>query len=114
MGWIEKVKNIIGGLRASGKSEQEIEDIMQQAADKATVVTPEEVDDTVAEIAVGLARMAGTFARDAMDAMCYAMQAFQQQGGSRQQTNNWRKMHGLPMRRKGKRDDDRTNRDDDH
>ena len=37
MGWIEKIKNIICGLKASGKSEKEIEQIVQQAADKATV-----------------------------------------------------------------------------
>lgn len=80
MGWIDKVKNIISGLKASGKSRKEIEEIVQQAADKATVRT-----------------------QDAMDAMMYAREMMyrHQRQEQRQQANNWRKMHGLPMKRKG-------------
>lgn len=78
MEWIEKVKGIICGLKTSGKSEKEIEQIVQQAADKATV---------------------GVKTRDAIDALIYAV-AVQGRYEARKESNNWRKMHGLPMRRK--------------
>lgn len=76
MGWIEKVKSIICGLKASGKSEKEIE---QQASDKATVK--------------------GTRPLDEVDAIVYAVAA-QGRYKARTESNNWKKMHGLPMRRK--------------
>lgn len=104
MGWVEKVKNIICGLKASGKSEKEIEQIVQQAADKATIKAARESDE-LARISVELSKATGTFARDATDALIYAMQVIRVDSirQQRQQANNWRKMHGLPMRRKGKR-----------
>ena len=37
MGWIEKAKEIVKGLKESGKSEKEISEIIEVAADKATV-----------------------------------------------------------------------------
>ena len=52
MGWIDVLTDMVKGLRATGKSEKEIEAIVEQAA-------------------------------------------------VRRESNNWRKMHGLPMRRKG-------------
>lgn len=81
MGWIEKLKDIICGLKASGKSEKEIEQIVQQAADKATVGGY------------------GIKTQDAVDAFTYAVAA-QSRYKARTESNNWRKMHGLPMRRK--------------
>jgi hypothetical protein len=87
MGWIERMKSIICGLKASGKSEKEIEQIVQQAADKATVGGGSEY---------------GIKAQDAVDALTYAVAA-QARYRVRTESNNWRKMHRLPMRRKGKR-----------
>ena len=79
MGWIEKVKSIIYGLKASGKSEKEIEQIVKQASDKAMVK--------------------GTRPPDEVDAIVYAVVA-QGRYKARTESNNWKKMHGLPMRRK--------------
>lgn len=92
MGWIEMIKDIIGGLRASGKNEKEIEDIVQQASDKAT-------------IKAGKKEVEGKSERDAVDALYYALEVMRiaSKGQRQQESNNWRKMHGLPMRRKGKR-----------
>lgn len=114
MGWIEKVKSIICGLKASGKSEKEIEQIVQQAADKATVGGKTEVkpipplfDGRYMEQArlgmmSGLGMTAegyGIKTQDAVDALTYAVAA-QARYKVRTESNNWRKMHGLPMRRK--------------
>lgn len=116
MGWIDKVKDIIVGLRASGKNEKEIEEIVQQATNKATIkVEQKGIEEKLAETSVNMAKAMGTFARDAVDSLCYALEVMQiaSKGWNgtlkdnirrqqRQQTNNWRKIHGLPMRRKGK------------
>lgn len=95
MGWIEKVKDIIGGLRASGKSEKEIEDIVQQESDKATMATAIEAGEAFRVMlkSLGFATMQ----------MAEAAVALSRAGWRQQESNNWRKMHGLPMRRKGKR-----------
>lgn len=82
MGWVEKVKSIICGLKESGKSKKEIEQIVQQAADKATV-----------------GGELKSKRQDAVDAFTYAVAA-QERYKARTESNNWRKMHGLPMRRK--------------
>lgn len=82
MGWIEKMKSIICNLKASGKSEKEIEQIVQEAADKATV-----------------GGELKSKRQDAADALTYAV-AVQARYKARMESNNWRKMHGLPMRRK--------------
>lgn len=129
MGWIEKIKSIVCGLKASGKSEKEIEQIVQQAADKATVGGKEEIrpipplfDSRYMEQArMGMASSFGIPAsvlgirhreppvftsamqpirpQDAVDAFVYAVAA-QTRYKARTESNNWRKMHGLPMRRK--------------
>lgn len=129
MGWIEKVKSIICGLKASGKSEKEIEQIVQQAANKATVGGKEEIrpipplfDSRYMEQArMGMVSSFGIPAsvlniqhreppvftsamqpirpQDAVDAFVYAVAA-QARYKARTESNNWRKMHGLPMRRK--------------
>lgn len=80
MGWIEKVKSIICGLKVPGKSEKEIEQIVQQAADKATVGGKTEVKP-----------IPPLFGDEYMKQARYK---------ARTESNNWRKMHGLPMRRK--------------
>lgn len=82
MGWIEKAKSIICGLKTSGKSEKEVEQIVQEAADKATVGGEPK-----------------SKRQDAVDALTYAVAA-QARYEARTESNNWRKMHGLPMRRK--------------
>lgn len=166
MGWIEKVKSIICGLKASGKSKKEIEQIVQQAADKATVGGKMEVkpiptlfdDEYMKQARMGMltsfgipaqllggryrgmpefssaiqpippinlnfvpsdgfvggnmgdgwmwldgigmtARGYGIKTQDAVDALTYAVAA-QARYKARTESNNWRKMHGLPMRRK--------------
>ena len=166
MGWIEKVKSIICGLKASGKSKKEIEQIVQQAADKATVGGKTEVkpipplfdDEYMKQARMGMltsfgipapllggryrgmpefssaiqpilpinlnfvpsdgfvggnmgdgwmwldgigmtARGYGIKTQDAVDALTYAVAA-QARYKARTESNNWRKMHGLPMRRK--------------
>lgn len=38
MGFVEKVKNIISKLRAAGKTEKEVSEIIEQAAEAATVL----------------------------------------------------------------------------
>ena len=37
MGFVEKVKNVISKLRAAGKTEKEVSEIIEQAAEAATV-----------------------------------------------------------------------------
>lgn len=169
MGWIEKVKSIICGLKASGKSEKEIEQIVQQAADKATVGGKTEVkpipplfgDEYMKQARMGMltsfgipapllggrygglsefqsamrpippmphinlnfvssdgfgsgnmgdgwmwidgigmtAKGYGIKMQDAVDALAYAVAA-RARYKVRTESNNWRKTHGLPMRRK--------------
>lgn len=104
MGWIEKAKEIVKGLKESGKSEKEISEIIEVAADKATVnkdvikeqfVGKEEIEmiadtmikigETAEQVATAISKMCSWFGTD-----------------KKNDTNNWRKMHGLPMRRKRK------------
>lgn len=166
MGWIERMKSIICGLKASGKSEKEIEQIVQQAADKETVGGKTEVkpipplfdDEYMKQARMGMLTSFGIPApllggryrgmpefssaiqpilpinlnfvpsdgfvggnmgdgwmwldgigmtargyriktQDAVDALTYAVAA-QARYKARTESNNWRKMHGLPMRRK--------------
>lgn len=117
MGWIEKIKDIIGGLRASGKNEKEIEDIVQQAADKATVAGVFRVPEKLLT-APEYEQQYQIFAKAAGEAMKRLKEKINEAGMTagqvaatirkmysvrQQESNNWRKMHGLPMRRKGKR-----------
>ena len=79
MRWTEKVRTIIAGLRKQGRSEVEVETIVRQTAEKATVKTVQQPKKEETEELRILERE------------------------RRQQANNWRKMHRMPMRRKGKR-----------
>lgn len=135
MEWIEKVKGIIGRMRRNGKTEPEIEEIVQQAADKATVT--QEMQRTQAEVTTAFRvpsePMASSeyeqqyvlFAKAAGEAMQRIINRIREAGmtaeqvaaalrmmhGSRQQeSNNWRKLHGLPMRRKGRKRHGRAGR----
>lgn len=116
MGWIDKVKTIIEKLRGTGKNEREIERIVRQAAEVATVTQAADKIQEAAKaikqserlaairIAEGIAEMGvmSQRARDALDAFAYAVRAMERIT-VRKETNNWRKMHGLPMRRKQNR-----------
>lgn len=135
MEWIEKVKGIIGRLRRNGKTEPEIEEIVQQAADKATVTQEAGQERAKVAEAYGIpsewlaspdyAQQYVLFAKAAGEAMQRIINKIKEAGmtavqveaalrmmhGSRQQeSNNWRKLHGLPMRRKGRRRHGRTGR----
>lgn len=135
MEWIEKVKGIIGRLRRNGKTEPEIEEIVKQAADKATVT--QEMARSQAEVATVFRAPSELltspeyeqqymlFAKAAGEAMRRIIEKIKEAGmtaeqvaaalrmmhGSRQQeSNNWRKLHGLPMRRKGRKRHGRAGR----
>lgn len=135
MEWVEKMKGIIGRLRRNGKTESEIKEIVQQAADKATVT--QEMVRTQAEVSAAFgvpskllvspefeqqylffAKAAGETMQRIIDKIREAgmtaeqvAAALRMMNGSRQQeSNNWRKLHGLPMRRKGRKRHGRTGR----
>lgn len=99
MGWIEKVKSIIEKLRKSGKTEKEIETIVQQESEKATVTR--EFEQAMSTLADGVRKMGESAAnvRDVFDTFAKAAKEIDVYD-SRKNTNNWRRMHGLPMRRK--------------
>lgn len=72
MEFVNAVRGIIEKFRDAGKSEKEISSIIEEATEKATVN------------------------RDAIK------DRSSQDRKKRRNTNNWRKMHGMPMRRKWK------------
>lgn len=78
MGFIEAVKGIIEKFRAAGKPEMEIADIIERASEKATVRT---VIHTTNDDRVRIRNPAMNINHEA---------------------NNWRRLHGLPMRRKAR------------
>lgn len=99
--WKEKKTEIIGIDPAAGDDKTaEIKFTTEEAA-------------KAVEIAAGLAKQAGISVETAAEAIKNAMMAEkadvreaekaihrQQEQENRENTNNWRKMHGLPMRRK--------------
>lgn len=98
--WKEKKTEIIGIDPAAGDDKTaEIKFTTEEAA-------------KAVEIATGLAKQAGINVETAAEAIKNAMMAEkaareaekaihrQQEQENRENTNNWRKMHGLPMRRK--------------
>lgn len=116
MGFIGFVKTVICRLRAAGKTENEISGILEDAAEKSTVnreVEKEREPETALE--------PRHKHRDSIDSLCYAMaaagitaeeaeKALERMRASaaakpRHETNNWRRMHEIPMRRKQKRED---------
>ena len=86
MGIMSIVKSVIEHFRKAGKTEKEISNMIEQAADKATVNKgiAEKKEYKKPEIKAKM-KMSGS-----------------QGCTNRRDTNNWRKMHGLPMRRKQK------------
>lgn len=104
------LKGIIDRFRAMGKSEKEISGIIETAADKATanpdVMKPEKPKkpeikiETTAEAFIEAVLRTGTTLQQAKTAIMKMCDS--QRCTNRQNTNNWRKMHGLPMRRKQK------------
>lgn len=103
MGFVEKVKNIIAKLRAAGKTENEISGIIKEAADKATVIKKQEIRE-IPEIRIRIdtenmqnaLKRVGISAREALSAM-EALYKFREP----ERSNNWRKYHGLPLKRRG-------------
>lgn len=135
MEWIEKVKGIIGRLRRNGKSKPEIEEIVQRAAEKATVTqggvrsqaevatmfrAPSErlTSPEFEQQYLFFAKAAGEAMRRIIDKIREAGMTAEQvaaalrmiHGSRQQESNNWRKLHGLPMRRKGRKRHGRTGR----
>lgn len=110
MGIMSIVKNVIEHFRKAGKTENEISDMIEQAADRATVnkgVTekkeykrPEIKVETSAEQFVEAVLQMGTTLQQAKTAILKMSSS--RDAENRKNTNNWRKMHGLPMRRKQK------------
>lgn len=108
MGIMSIVKNVIEHFRKAGKTENEISGMIEQAADRATVnkgVTekkeykrPEIKVETSAEQFVEAVMQTGVTAEQVKTAIMKMCDS--QRCTNRQNTNNWRKMHGLPMRRK--------------
>lgn len=110
MGFIQFVKSTIRRLRAAGKTENEISGILEDAAEKSTV-NRETIKDKEPETALkpncksnysdslwyAIAE-AGITAKEALK----ALETMRIVGMIKpiQETNNWRKMHGLAMRRK--------------
>lgn len=110
MGIMSIVKNVIEHFRKAGKTENEISGMIEQTADRATVnkgVTekkeykrPEIKVETSAEQFVEAVMQTGVTAEQVKTAIMKMCDS--QRCTNRQNTNNWRKMHGLPMRRKQK------------
>lgn len=116
MGWIDRMKDIIGRARASGKNEEEVKAIIQQAADEATVTTA--IKETQSKVAAAFG-VPEKVLRDMpyidewkeyerqMAAVAYASRyvgtAARITTAKRRESNNYRKMHGLPMKRTWRR-----------
>ena len=115
MGFAEKAKNLISSLRAIGKADKEIIKIIKQAAEKATVLKktgfpehPEESKAAGGESLQDALSKAGISAREALNALESIYRPRRQE-----KSNNWRKYHGLPLKRSkgGKRRGDRKRND---
>ena len=98
------LKGIIDRFRAMEKTEKEISGIIETAADKATVnpdvTKPEMKIETTAEAFVEAVLQMGTTLQQAKTAILKMSSS--RDAENRKNTNNWRKMHGLPMRRRQK------------
>lgn len=94
MGFVEKVKNVVSKLRAAGKTEKEVSEIIEQAAGG------ENLQDALLKV--------GISAKEALTAFESIYRLRRQE-----KSNNWRKYHGLPLKRSkgGKRRGDRKRND---
>lgn len=112
MGFVEKVKNVISKLRAAGKTEKEVSEIIEQAA---TVLKKTEYPEHPEKIkAAGGENLQDALLKVGISAK-EALTAFESIYRLRRQekSNNWRKYHGLPLKRSkgGKRRGDRKRND---
>lgn len=104
------LKGIIDRFRAMGKTEKEISGIVEMAADKATVnpdvaktekqEKPEMRVEMTAKAFIEEVLQTGVTIEQAKTAILKMSSS--RNVGNRKDTNNWRKMHGLPMKRKQK------------
>lgn len=121
MRFVEKVKNIISKLRAAGKTEKEVFEIVKQAADAATVIKNPEIKQ-IPEIRIradtenlqNALKQVGISAKEALSAFEALYKVREPE-----RSNNWRKYHGLPLKRRGgkrsgrKKGNDRTTKNTD-
>ena len=101
MGFVEKVKNVISKLRAEGKTEKEVSEIIEQAAEAATVLKKTESPEHPEKIkAAGGENLQDALLKVGISAK-EALTAFESIYRPRRQekSNNWRKYHGLPLKR---------------
>lgn len=101
MGFVEKVKNVISKLRAAGKTEKEVSEIIEQAAEAATVLKkteppehPEKIKAAGGENLQDALLKVGISAKEALTAFESIYRLRRQE-----KSNNWRKYHGLPLKR---------------
>ena len=105
MGFVEKVKNVISKLRAAGKTEKEVSEIIEQAAEAATVLKKTESPEHPEKIkAAGGENLQDALLKVRISAK-EALTAFESIYRPRRQekTNNWRKYHGSPLKRSKRR-----------
>lgn len=106
MEFINAVKGIIEKFREEGKTEKEISGIVEAAAEKATANRGNLKKDEKPKSEIKVESIAEAFQRlgittkQAKEAICKMGHA--KGCEERRNTNNWRRMHGLPMRRKRK------------
>lgn len=108
MGFVEKVKNVISKLRAAGKTEKEVSEIIEQAAEAATVLKKDGISGASGENLQDALLKVGISAKEALTAFESIYRLRRQE-----KSNNWRKYHGLPLKRSkgGKRRGDRKRND---
>lgn len=101
MEFVKKVKNVISRLRAVGKTEKEVSEIIEQAAEAATVLRkteypehPEKIKVAGGENLQDTLLKAGITAKEAL----VAFESIYRPRGQKK-SNNWRKYHGLPLKR---------------
>lgn len=102
MKFVEKMKTIISKLRAEGKTEKEVSEIIKRAADAATVKNPENKQIPEIRIRADTENLQNALMRVGISAK-EAIQALQTlyKVGKPEHSNNWRKYHGLPLKRRG-------------
>lgn len=114
MGFAQFMKTAICRLQAAGKTKSEISGILEDAAERSTV-NRGVIKEREPETALEPRNKQG----DSLDSLCYAMaeagitveeaeKALERMRAAetkkpKHETNNWRRMHGIPMRRKQKR-----------
>lgn len=109
MGFVEKVKNVISKLRAAGKTEKEVSEIIEQAAEAATVLKKTESPEHPEKIKAA----GGENLQDALLKVGISAKEALYRPRRQEKSNNWRKYHGLPLKRSkgGKRRGNRKRND---